>query len=533
MIRLVENFSTYKKDIQELPVTDTKLVEDKSGKKYETKKKYRVDVSRFTENLNNRVYSKSLWENVIKNQKNLWEGSFALADHPSDEGSFKDVMGVWSNLHINEDSQTVKADVTFVGTYGQKAIEILEAGGRIGFSSSGFGDLKEDGKTVEESTYQIERIADCVLNPSQQVFGTIQDAIEESTKSVKEDTKEHIKMSANKQSKLEERKFRETVTSYLSQIKEKTDSPDNKLVELNELLSYFDESSPKDLRESVEAEVAKTNSEIEEALKHTTSLKETFGTSNPEEFKEGFAKLATETSLYERQIDDWKKLAENLQKTISELKEEISERPTKEMLDESFSRVKFVREKYFNKEKELESLLEGKDKEIKENSEIHKRVLFDLKEAVKSLRESEAINSELLQNNKELLIESTELKKKLLEMKQDFSKKMKEATALPKVKYTDPKTMFSGYSESTKVLNYYNDLEKQHGKHILPYKEKILSCKTIFEAMRIYNTALSEMTDAIYTSTGGNLEENKKLVEEATGMKIAHNRELKKPAGWE
>jgi hypothetical protein len=40
-------------------------------------------------------------------------------------------------------------------------------------------EQKEDGKTVDESTYQIERIADCVLNPSQQVYGTIQDAIEE------------------------------------------------------------------------------------------------------------------------------------------------------------------------------------------------------------------------------------------------------------------------------------------------------------------------------------------------------------------
>ena len=249
MRKLIESFSYAKKDIKELPLTENVFIEKDTGIKHETKKKYRVDVSRFTENLNNRIYSKSLWENVVKNQKHIWEGSFALADHPADEGSFKDVMGVWSNLHVNEETETVRADITFVGKDGAKAVEILEAGGKIGFSSSGFGDLKEDGKTVDESTYQIERIADCVLNPSQQVYGTIKDAIEEKTtnysSTIKEDTKEHIKMSSNKLSKFEERKFRESIDFYLAEALKEDKTPDVRLKELNELMTYFDEGDNK------------------------------------------------------------------------------------------------------------------------------------------------------------------------------------------------------------------------------------------------------------------------------------------------
>jgi hypothetical protein len=534
MMRLVENFSAYKKNIQELPLTEATVVD--KDKVYETKKKFRVDISRFTENLNNRIYSVPLWKRVINEQKNLWEGSFALADHPADEGSFKDVMGVWSNLHINEKTQTVKADVTFVGPYGQKAIEILEAGGKIGFSSSGFGDLKEDGKTVDESTYQIERIADCVLNPSQQVYGTIQDAIEENVNTNlndKEAIKEHVKMSANKQSKLEERKFRELIESYYTGIKVGSYSPDKKLEELNELLSYFDETSPKELKEKIEKEIEETNKEIKEAIVKATSLKETFGTNNPEEFKEGFSKLATETSLYERQVEDWKKLAENLQNTITELKSELDKRPTADKLEDSSLRARFVKERYREKEMNLVKELNEAKKALEQTKKIQTQVLKELSGKVTELKESEVINMELLFKNKELLKENASLKRSVLEEKDNLKRKVTELTALPEVKHTDPKTMFRGFSENKKVLNYYNDLEKQHGKNILPYKEKILTCKTVFEAMRVYNTALVEMSNSLYTYTSGDLKENKSRIEEATGTVITHSRVLNKPEGWE
>lgn len=539
MKRLVENFSINRKDVQELPIVERTLVEAADGKKYETKRKYRVDVSRFTENLNNRIYNRNLWENVINKQKHIWEGSFALADHPEDEGSFKDVMGVWSNLHVNENTETVKADITFVGPYGAKAQEILEAGGKIGFSSSGFGDLKEDGKTVDESTYQIERIADCVLNPSQKVYGSLQDEIKDSVEvkptnsiSEKEEKKEHVKMSANKQSKFEERRFRETIESYFSNLSESTHSPDAKLSELQELLSYFDESSPKDLREKIETEIANTEKEIKEAVTKVHALKETFGTNNPEEFKEGFSKLAVETQLYERQVEDWKRIAETLQTTIKELKEELSARPTIEEYNEVVEALDKTKKSYNKKLTSALNSIKNKDKNLNENAKIYQEMFKELQEAYTKLQAQTKKATSLQENVKELQSEITSLKEFNVDQMVEYQKRMKELTALPAVKHTHQKEMFKNYNENSKVKAYYEDLERQHGKAILPFKEKILGCKTLFEAMRVYTNALTEMTQAIYTMHTGDESENKKMVESATHTKIKNKRELNLPEGW-
>ena len=539
MKRLIESFSINRKDVQELPVIERALVEASDGKKYETKKKYRVDVSRFIENLNNRVYSKKLWENVIGNQKHIWEGSFALADHPEDEGSFKDVMGVWSNLHINENTETVKADITFVGPYGAKAQEILEAGGKIGFSSSGFGDLKEDGKTVDENTYQIERIADCVLNPSQKVYGSIQDEIKDSVEtkptnsiSEKDEKKEHVKMSANKQSKFEERRFRETIESYFSSLEEGVHSPDSKLKELKELLSYFDESSPVDLREKIETEISNTEAVIQESVKKAHALKETFGTDNPDEFKEGFSKLATETQLYERQADDWKKIAETLQVSIKELKEELDARPTVEQYENALASVKETKKHFIKKLNTASSLLNNKEKNLNENAKIYKEMVKELQEAYSKLASETKKSASLKEEVKVLTKTVSDLKEFNEDQMNVFKSKIKEMTALPEVKHVHQKEMFKHYNENSKVKSYYEDLERQHGKEILPFKEKILGCKTLFEAMRIYTNALAEMSASLYTIHTGDEAENRTLVESATNSKISHKRELNLPEGW-
>ncbi|MBN2287360.1 MAG: hypothetical protein JXI43_12995 [Tissierellales bacterium] len=514
------------------------MTEKDSGKSYETKKKYRVDISRFTKNLNERIYSKGLWENVIEKQRNIWEGSFALADHPENEGSFKDVMGVWTNLHINEDRQTVRADITFVGPYGQKAIEILEAGGKIGFSSSGFGDLKEDGQTVDESTYQIERVADCVLNPSQQVFGTLEDALIQEKTSNNEvnltEKKELHTMPANtKLSKFEERRFRETVESYATRIKIGMHTLDEKAKQYKELLSYFDESSPTDLKESIEKEIKALEEAISEELRKTKELKEAFGTTDPEAFKEGFSKLATETTLYERQAEDWKKIVENLQKTIEEQKEKINSLPTVEAIESLVTEKNELKKEYKEKILSLHKRMEEQKKSLSLQESIYSQMLQELNSAVKMIKESESANVALLKENLSLKDENTKLTEKLVKTRKVFEKRMANLSALPEVKHTDSRTMFKGFSENKKVENYYNDLERQHGSQILPFKEKILGCKTVFEAMRIYNNALVEMSESIYSYQTGDPSENKKLVEDATGITIGKTKELRLPKGWD
>ena len=129
-------------------------------------------------NGNHRVYERKLWENVINNQRQNWEGLCGLADHPigdTNPGAWRDSSIVWLDMMIDDANKLIWALGSFVGQYGQLAQEIIDAGGRVGFSSSGFGELMSDGMTVNPDTYQIERVADIVLNPSQAVYGSATD----------------------------------------------------------------------------------------------------------------------------------------------------------------------------------------------------------------------------------------------------------------------------------------------------------------------------------------------------------------------
>ena len=141
---------------------------------------YRFPVSRFDHlNQNKRKYPRKLWERVIRDQTSEWKGRVGLADHPPEDsdGEFKNAAIVWLDMDIDDANKLVWAIGTFVGQFGQLAKDIVSKGGRIGFSSSGFGELKGDRETVDPETYVLERCADIVLNPSQDVFGDQSDAL--------------------------------------------------------------------------------------------------------------------------------------------------------------------------------------------------------------------------------------------------------------------------------------------------------------------------------------------------------------------
>jgi hypothetical protein len=127
-----------------------------------------VPVTKYTPNLNNRVYPQNIWKQV--QESGVFEGSFCRADHPADteDGSVKDITGIWSNFQVKEDVAT--ADLTVIGQLGKNMLDIVSAGGKLGFSTVGLGSLSEtDNSTVTD--YQYEN-TDWVMVPSQQVFAT-------------------------------------------------------------------------------------------------------------------------------------------------------------------------------------------------------------------------------------------------------------------------------------------------------------------------------------------------------------------------
>jgi hypothetical protein len=131
-------------------------------------------------NLNNRVYPYALWDKLIREKQG--ERRFGVCDHPADDGEQPDgsvlkIFCVWRNMRYSEDKKLVIMDCYVFGGNGQLFVDAIRADGLPGFSSVGFGDFLEDGITIDPETYQLDRPADWVMNPSYEVFGSIEDEI--------------------------------------------------------------------------------------------------------------------------------------------------------------------------------------------------------------------------------------------------------------------------------------------------------------------------------------------------------------------
>lgn len=320
------------------------------------RKLWKFPVSRFGNvNGNGRIYTEQLWRNVINNQRDTWQGGCGLADHPMDDadpGQFKTSAIVWLDMIIDTANKLIWAIGTFVGEYGRLAQEIIEAGGRVGFSSSGFGETLSDGKTVDPDTYIIERVADIVTNPSQSVFGDIsseqsynpgnveyskqtRESVETSPKSkIIEGKEKHMKVDAvnmdegkiaTPETKLEEGKTANVGPATLSKLERKviekqvesmlneadnSANPMEKLTEVNELLKLVKESNDEELINKVQEKLEKTHAELTALVESAANATKEFGDLN--EMVENTKKNLQIGVLLNEQVADYKELCEGL-----------------------------------------------------------------------------------------------------------------------------------------------------------------------------------------------------------------------------
>jgi myosin heavy subunit len=526
-----------------------KYFEDRPFTMLEGKQVWRVPVSRYDwKNANGRIYGKDLWENVISSQKETWQGGHGLSDHPlqEDDGSFKDVSVVWLNMGLNEDTKTVWAECIFVGN-GKLAEEVMEAGGKVGFSSSGFGELMEDGITVNPKTYLIERVADIVLNPSQNVFGEAgmkvsRESVSVSNKDTKltettvETTKKEEKtMSENKLSKMEERKFREDVSIYLTEA-ERTKDLQDRLSNLNEVLSYFEGVDMPELKTQIEDKVSETKKLIEKAVKEFSDIEETFGTSEAQALKEGIKNIAVDTKLFKRDAEEWKRIAIGLQEEVKKRDAIIESLPTAEAYKTAMNFSRRLKEIAKDKETELLNEIELRDNAIGKAKNAQGKLINE----IKSLKDEKLELNEKLQYTlsvtKNLKNKIEEIKSERIDAENTRKRALQEKNRIviaPQKKYN---TSFEEFSESGEVADYYADLEERHGKKILPYKDMILGRKTLGEAMNVYVKALAEMDSGSVRKTDSGIDQDRsRMVESQTGIKIKKSRDLpsRLPDGWE
>lgn len=534
-----------------------RYIEDLPSATLEGKTVWRVPISRYDwKNANGRVYEKKLWDRVIKEQIEAYQGNVGLADHPGDdaEGAFKEASVVWLNMGLDESNKLVWAECVFVGEHGHKAEEIMEVGGRVGFSSSGFGELSEsDRSTVRWDTYQLERPADIVLNPSQHVFGKAGMKVRKENSGMHEatETKENETMSINesvvdtntavKLSKAEIRSFREQAESYLEGAKAIL-NPKERLDELNEIHSYWEESRmaevATDLRERVEGEIKSAQGEIDKAITEHVKLKEDFGLDNVEQLKEGVKKVAVDTQLFKRDLDQWKTLAEGLQDKIQQYQAVLATRPTSEAYGNAMNQIKQVKEIAQRKETELLAEIGKLSTEVKKHNLIEQNM-------VKELTKITAERDKALEEGKILREAAKTLMAQLDQIDEDQRKTQKtlqekvEAQGQIRIHPEGNRpAQFAKFNESKEVREYYSDLLKRHGADIKPFQEKILNCKTVKEAARVYLRALTsfDSTRTAHISEALDPAERRKLIEGQTGVKIAQTTtrfEKRLPEGWE
>lgn len=366
--RFVESYSVSGKACQKIPVTQ-ELQEKyhiqeavnrlrESGRIVEGVETsgalYKFPISRFNHlNHNKRMYPRNLWENVIEKQENEWRGRVGLADHPPEDsdGEFKNAAIIWHDMEIDDNDDLVWGTGSFVGPYGRLAQEIVDSGGRVGFSSSGFGELSLDGQTVNPDTYQLERVADIVLNPSQDVFGDSSNALNiEYSRSMPESTTHQTKttnynvdngegqeanlrikenrMDRNTESrpvsKLEEKKFRRDIQAFLEDAS-RMENPQARLQELEDIVTYFEGGAAPDLREQVESRILQEKKNLETLITEAQLTNKTFGVENSEQLKMGVALLAEEIKVAEAEAKDWESIAMVLKENNGKLRKALTE----------------------------------------------------------------------------------------------------------------------------------------------------------------------------------------------------------------
>jgi len=572
--RFVENYSFSAEEFNSLKsshrITEEEIIkfngaklEEKSllteKKVLEGKTVWRFPIARYDNvNANGRKYEKRLWQRVINEQKDAYQGNVGLADHPGDDedGQFKNSAIVWLNMGLDEDTRTVWGEGVFVGNYGKLAEEILESGGRCGFSTSGWGELEESDKsTVRWDSYTLERPSDLVLNPSQGVYGKYdmrlnkndgndstvkEEKTEKNEPSLKENVNTMSKLDETatmKLSKLEEKKFRRDVETFFEEAVSISDKP-SRLAELEEILSYFNEGVAPDLQEKVQKEIDNVKLSLSEAITNHSKLEEELGVKTVDEIKEGLTKLATDTKLYERQAQDWQEIAEALQEKNQKLQARIASLPTVDVYEEAINEVKRVKKASAEKSRSYSERIKALKEQITKESLITEKLNSEIISANKALEEKNSIIAKY-KNQVSKLKEEVSGYREILEKQEadKLQKKMEERRINIKPVNNAPISQFANYRENKEVVDYYNDLEESYGSQITPYKERILACKTFFEASKLFVSILPNMNSSKTTKISEALpvEERKRIIEAQTGTKIVTKKPtiMRMPPGWD
>lgn len=514
-----------------------------------------VPISHFGnyKNGNGRIYNTKLWENVINNQRGVWLGSPMLTDHPAgdSDGNPKDICGVWLDCKLGAPNANgigiVYGLLVPSGRNGEDLQDHLRNGLKVGTSSSGFGKLMSDGVTVDPDTYMIERLADFVLCPSQSTYfswNESDDSIEDNTITESMNKKENYNMKEtymkdSKLTRLEEKKFRRDMESFLESADNIKD-PQERLEELRDIKSYFEEGVCSDLKEKVEAKISEQEEEIKRMLKERIELRDELGVESVVDLKEKLTQVAEDVKLTEKEAKDWKEISSQLQEKLSTMSKELEDRPTFKFVDYQKKKInkladslnkhdaeatkvvkelagayKVLKESNTRNTKAIRAIttsrgklarqvessnaLLSKQRESFENlTEKYEKLSENYKQALKEI----SILKELLNKNRVLFEKASQHTEKI---ENEVATTTKEANSLKEslniakkeIRTNKIKETIRNRKALTEQEEFFEGLCRTYGKEMMQYKDKIAGAVTLSEAKKyFYQNVLNNLSES-------------------------------------
>lgn len=463
-------------------------------------------------NLNGRIYSKKLWENVINRQRETWQGSAMLLDHPSgdSDGTPEKICGVWLDMKLDKPIKNNEGLVWGLlcpsGRAGEDLKDFFKKGGRIGTSSSGFGRLMDDDCTVDPDSFQLERCGDWVLNPSQSTYfgigedGGIEDrsikeaddiyseSVEKTTNSIEEKTTPREEKHMSIMSKLEKKALRKNLDEYITEAS-KIEDIEARLKEYTDLRACAEEEGCEELVAKLDSMIEGDQSFVSQAIKEKVTMKETYGIENTKDLEVKLTRVVNDQKLKEKEANDLKEVVETLREELLKTKEELDNR-------HSNSYVAYLKEKSNKLQNDLTTFTESSKEEI-----------TSLQEQVASTK----VKLEESENKRKVAEKQTA---KLAEATRKMAEKMAEDSSTSKTKLSE------SASKATELEGKVSTLEEE----VKSLKEALEASNKSNESYRIMlnemkgrQSSLIEGTKALNESKKAQAEANAKLDEKVKG----------------
>lgn len=464
-------------------------------------------------NLNGRVYNRQLWENVLNEQTDIWKTGSGLANHPEDkkDGDFMSQSIVWLDGFIGDDD-IVYGIGTLVGEGGALARQIISVGGRIGFSSSGYGEFLDDDITVDPDDYEIDRFADLVLNPSQGVYGDVRDAMKITNESVENKNQKQLTESVVSSSKKS--------INEANEVKEAEDDEDLTLSE-SLVLEHYTEAIKDINKESNklwESKIQKLESLVKRVKKE--NLSKSSKTKINEQITNLIEAIMKDTRKAIAEGYDARKICEELEisniSKLANIKEKFEDFASmEECLNETTKEAKKYKELYEAREayaiSEAEASYESDEKLESLNKEV--------RQLKKALTESNDKNKNLSKQLNESNTKGAKLDLELSKANDTISsltKSLNEYKELQEQSKTSNKNLRKRLSSLVETKNKTNDVKET----LIENKQALLlENKKLYTENNKLKNLLSEAERTIATLKRANLRSKVSLVEDKRKLK--------------